>query len=156
MEVFPEFYFKYYWANLFKFYRIIVYLFSLIDFDVCMRPEWILSAKLKVLILINEQQVKDPKNIQFTDGLHHSLGYWLHYTFLYEVLQGMLLKIGLSIDVTTLYFEAFQEDELRNSGFSKDNKSQQPQVLVALMLTKEGFPISYEIFSGRGILFFLR
>lgn len=29
-----------------------------------------------------------------------------------------------------------------------DNKSQQPQILVALMVTKEGFPIAYEIFSG--------
>ncbi len=54
----------------------------------------------------------------------------------------------LFYDVTTLYFETFKEDELRKNGFSKDNKSQQPQILVALMVTKEGFPISYEIFSG--------
>lgn len=40
------------------------------------------------------------------------------------------------------------EDELRKNGFSKDNKSQQPQILIALMVTKEGFPIAYEIFSG--------
>ena len=32
--------------------------------------------------------------------------------------------------------------------FSKDNKSQQPQILIALMVSKEGFPIGYEIFSG--------
>lgn len=51
-------------------------------------------------------------------------------------------------DVTTLYFETFMEDELRKNGFSKDNKSQQPQILIALMVTKEGFPIAYEIFSG--------
>ena len=51
-------------------------------------------------------------------------------------------------DVTTLYFETFEEDELRKNGFSKDSKSQQPQILVALMVTKEGFPIAYEIFSG--------
>lgn len=51
-------------------------------------------------------------------------------------------------DVTTLYFETFEEDELRKNGFSKDNKSQQPQILVALMVTKEGFPVSYEVFSG--------
>src|SRR5690606_20856850 len=51
-------------------------------------------------------------------------------------------------DVTTLYFETFQEDELRKNGFSKDNKSQQPQILVALLVTKEGFPIAYEVFSG--------
>lgn len=54
----------------------------------------------------------------------------------------------LFYDVTTLYFEAFEEDELRRNGFSKDNKSQQPQILVALLVTKEGFPIGYEVFAG--------
>jgi len=54
----------------------------------------------------------------------------------------------LFYDVTTLYFESFTADELRKMGFSKDNKSQQPQILVALMVTKEGFPIAYEIFTG--------
>jgi transposase len=63
----------------------------------------------------------------------------LHYAFNFEL---------VFYDVTTLYFETFQEDELRKNGFSKDSKSQQPQVLVALMVTKEGFPISYEVFSG--------
>lgn len=51
-------------------------------------------------------------------------------------------------NVTTLYFETFTEDELRRNGFSKDNKSQQPQILVGLMVTPEGFPIGYEVFSG--------
>lgn len=54
----------------------------------------------------------------------------------------------LFYDVTTLYFEAFEEDELRKNGFSKDNKSQQPQILIALMVTKEGFPIAYDVFAG--------
>ena len=54
----------------------------------------------------------------------------------------------LFYDVTTLYFESFTEDELRKNGFSKDSKSQQPQVLIALMVTKEGFPIAYEVFAG--------
>jgi len=54
----------------------------------------------------------------------------------------------LFYDVTTLYFETFEEDELRKNGFSKDNKPQQPQILVALMVSKEGFPISYSIFPG--------
>lgn len=54
----------------------------------------------------------------------------------------------LFYDVTTLYFETFTEDELRKNGFSKDNKSQQPQIVVALMVTPEGFPVSYEVFSG--------
>ena len=54
----------------------------------------------------------------------------------------------LFYDVTTLYFETFESDELRKTGFSKDSKSQQPQVLVALMVTQDGFPVAYEVFPG--------
>ena len=63
-------------------------------------------------------------------------------------------------DVTTLYFESFKEDEdkkddkgkvitgLRKPGFSKDNKSNQPQIVIGLIVTREGFPVSYDIFEG--------
>lgn len=51
-------------------------------------------------------------------------------------------------DVTTLYFETFEEDELRKNGFSKDNKSQQPQILVGLIVNKDGFPVAFEMFKG--------
>lgn len=62
-----------------------------------------------------------------------------HYAFNFDL---------IFYDVTTLYFETFEEDEFRKTGFSKDNKSQQPQILVAMMVTKEGFPVAYEVFSG--------
>lgn len=51
-------------------------------------------------------------------------------------------------DVTTLYFESFKEDELRKPGFSKDGKSNQPQILIGLVVNKEGFPVAYEMFEG--------
>ncbi|QMU65898.1 MAG: IS1634 family transposase [Flavobacteriaceae bacterium] len=51
-------------------------------------------------------------------------------------------------DVTTLYFESFTADELRKTGFSKDGKAQQPQILVALLVTPQGFPVGYHVFSG--------
>lgn len=51
-------------------------------------------------------------------------------------------------DVTTLYFESFSSDDLRKNGFSKDSKSQQPQIVIGLMVTDHGFPVSYEVFSG--------
>lgn len=54
----------------------------------------------------------------------------------------------LFYDVTTLYFETFTEDQLRKNGFSKDSRPQQPQIMVALLVTKEGFPIGYEVFPG--------
>lgn len=51
-------------------------------------------------------------------------------------------------DVTTLYFESFSADELRKNGFSKDSKSQQPQIVIGLMVTGQGFPVAYEVFPG--------
>jgi len=51
-------------------------------------------------------------------------------------------------DVTTLYFETFEADELRVPGFSKDNMAQQPQVVVGLLVTREGFPLGFEVFPG--------
>jgi transposase len=51
-------------------------------------------------------------------------------------------------DVTTLYFESFKADELKSPGFSKDNKSQQPQVVIGLLVTQTGLPLSYKVFAG--------
>ena len=51
-------------------------------------------------------------------------------------------------DITTLYFESADEDDLRRTGFSKDGKFDCPQVLLGLLITREGLPISYEIFEG--------
>jgi hypothetical protein len=51
-------------------------------------------------------------------------------------------------DCTTLYFESFDEDELRQKGFSKDHKTQETQVLLAVLTTAEGLPLGYELFPG--------
>lgn len=51
-------------------------------------------------------------------------------------------------DVTTLYFETFKSDSFRKCGFSKDNKSAQPQILIGLMVNQDGFPVSFEVFEG--------
>lgn len=51
-------------------------------------------------------------------------------------------------DVTTLYFESFEPDELRKNGFSKDSKSNQPQIVIGLLVNTDGFPLGYEVFKG--------
>ena len=51
-------------------------------------------------------------------------------------------------DITTLYFEAADEDDLRRTGYSKDGKFDCPQVLLGFLVTRDGLPISYEIFEG--------
>lgn len=51
-------------------------------------------------------------------------------------------------DVTTLYFETHTQDNFRRNGFSKDNKINQPQILIGLVVNDLGFPIYYDIFQG--------
>lgn len=51
-------------------------------------------------------------------------------------------------DVTTLYFESFKNDDFKRVGFSKDHKHNQPQIVIGLIVTREGFPISYQVFKG--------
>ena len=51
-------------------------------------------------------------------------------------------------DITTLYFESEDEDDLRKIGFSKDGKFQHPQIMLGLLVGKGGYPIGYDIFEG--------
>ena len=51
-------------------------------------------------------------------------------------------------DLTTLYFESFETDELRRIGFSKDNKASNPQIMIGLLVNDLGFPVSYQVFPG--------
>ena len=51
-------------------------------------------------------------------------------------------------DVTTFYFESVREDGFRDFGFSKDNKINEVQVVMGLLIDSEGRPIGYELFPG--------
>ena len=51
-------------------------------------------------------------------------------------------------DVTTLYFEIDHEDELRKTGFSKEGKHQNPQIVLGLLVSKNGYPLAYDIYEG--------
>ena len=69
------------------------------------------------------------------------------------VCQSTLSLLGgqltvLFFDCTTLYFESFSEDALKQNGYSKDNKFNQPQVLLALLVSEAGLPVGYEVFPG--------
>lgn len=54
----------------------------------------------------------------------------------------------LLFDVTTLYFESVEEDELRKFGYSKDQKFHSVQAVLALATTEKGLPIGYRTFPG--------
>ena len=86
---------------------------------------------------------------RFLDELHSKIKKRIEeITFNYtkRILKG---KIGVVFyDMTTLYFEASEEDEFRIPGYSKDGKPQQPQIMIGLLVGKNGYPIGYEVFEG--------
>lgn len=52
-------------------------------------------------------------------------------------------------DVTTLYFESAAREGLRDFGFSKDHRPQDIQVVIGLVVGRDGFPLYFDIFSGK-------
>jgi len=68
------------------------------------------------------------------------------FKYTHQILDG---QIGLVFyDMTTLYFEVEQEDDLRKIGYSKDGKHQHPQIMIGLLVSSNGYPIAYQIFEG--------
>ncbi len=58
-------------------------------------------------------------------------------------------RIGLMFyDVSTLYFETAKTDDLREPGFSKDGKTAESQVVLGLLVSEGGYPLSYSLFNG--------
>lgn len=51
-------------------------------------------------------------------------------------------------DVTTLYFEADREDDLRKTGFSKEGRHRNPQIILGLLVSLNGYPLAYCIHEG--------
>jgi transposase len=57
----------------------------------------------------------------------------------------------LLYDLTSTYFESdppFGEDDKRKFGYSRDKRADCVQVVIALIVTPEGFPLAYEVLAG--------
>ncbi|MDO5650152.1 MAG: IS1634 family transposase [Gallicola sp.] len=70
----------------------------------------------------------------------------ISYLHTLQVLSGQMSVVFY--DVTTLYFESSQEDDLRKTGFSKEGKHKHPQIVLGLLVSVGGYPLAYEIFEG--------
>ena len=109
-------------------------------------------SKLKTVDYLYRYQ---GKNIQidtvyrFLDKLSNKLKPQIEqiaFTHTLQVLGGRVSVVFY--DMTTLYFETSDEDDLRKIGFSKDGKHQCPQIYLGLMVGVGGYAIGYDIFEG--------
>ena len=113
-----------------------------------------------------------PKSKLYTANISNNFGYALNvdriYKFMDRITDEVISNIKtisyqntkkllsddeqqlevLFYDLTTIYFEVNSQDELRDFGFSKDGKHQHVQIVLAIIVTTSGLPISYEIFQG--------
>ena len=110
------------------------------------------SSKLKTTELLSQNQFisVDVQHVyRYLDKLHSSqkdLVQNISYQHSLKILNNEISVVFY--DVTTLYFEIDNEDELRKTGFSKDGKHQNPQILLGLLVSIDGYPMAYEIFEG--------
>lgn len=58
----------------------------------------------------------------------------------------------LFYDVTTLYFESDHEDEMRKTGFSKEGRHKNPQIILGLLVSVGGYPLAYCIHEGNKLV----
>jgi len=86
---------------------------------------------------------------RYMDKLHSTqkeLVQHISYEHTKKILKGQISIVFY--DVTTLYFEIDKEDNLRKTGFSKEGKHQNPQIVLGLLVSKDGYPLAYDIFEG--------
>ena len=79
-------------------------------------------------------------------GKHKQEIQQISYEHTLKILGGVISVVFY--DVTTIYFEAEQEDELRVTGFSKDGKHQNPQIVLGLLVGMNGYPLAYQLYEG--------
>ena len=118
---------------------------------VCSRLSFPASKAATVEYLKNhfDDDVDLSKIYRYLDKLndrHKSLVQDISVRHTIEVLGG---HIGvLFYDVTTLYFETDHEDELRKTGFSKEGRHSNPQIIFGLLVSLDGYPLAYCIHEG--------
>lgn len=82
--------------------------------------------------------------------LPHKRALFDHLTQRWQDLFGVRFEI-LLYDLTSTYFEIDPpkgEDDKRRYGYSRDKRSDCVQVVIALIVTPEGFPLAYEVLPG--------
>jgi transposase len=86
---------------------------------------------------------------RFLDKLNNKLKPQVEKIAFSHTLKVLNNKISVVFyDMTTLYFEASDEDDLRKTGFSKDGKHQCPQIYIGLLVGLGGYAIGYDIYEG--------
>lgn len=109
-------------------------------------------SKLKTIEYLNRYQgvlLDSDAVYRFPDKLNNQLKHQIEQIAFTHTKRTLGGNIGVVFyDMTTLHFEASDEDDLRKTGFSKAGKHHHPQIYLGLLVGLGGYAIGYDLFEG--------
>ena len=117
--------------------------------ELAIEERWYPSTALDDLLGIEEGKINDTRLYRCLDRLlPHKTQLERHLTGRYGELFRAEFDV-LLYDLTSSYVEgAAEKDPMMRRGYSRDHRPDCKQVIIALIVNGEGFPLSYETFDG--------
>ena len=113
--------------------------------------QWFLSSALPDLLGSDFRLAEQHKLYECHDRLlKHKAALFSHLRQRWSDLFNASFEV-LLYDLTSTYFESsppFEAGDKRRFGYSRDKRSDCVQVVIALIVTPEGFPLAYEVLPG--------
>ena len=111
--------------------------------------DWYRRTALCDLLQVGEEEINKDRLYRGLDCLlKHKVAIEAHLSRRVGELFAVQNEV-LLYDVTSTYFEGEAEaNQLAQRGYSRDHRPDCKQVLIALIVTFDGFPLGYEVFAG--------
>src|SRR6266436_6301686 len=117
--------------------------------ELTIEERWYPSTALDDLLEIEEGKINDTRLYRCLDRiLPHKTKLEQHLKQRYGELFGAEFDV-LLYDLTSTYVEgAAEKNPMMGRGYSRDHRPDCEQMVIALIVNREGFPLSYETFDG--------
>jgi len=113
--------------------------------------QWYRTTALEDLLQIPAQSVYDERLYRTLDRvLAHKEAIEQHLVKRFGELFDLDYEL-LLYDVTSTYFEGVADPSIAQRGYSRDHRPDCVQVNIALVVTRDGMPLGYEIFPGNTV-----
>src|SRR5256885_78639 len=117
--------------------------------ELAIEERWYPSTALEDLLDLDEDKINDTRLYRCLDRmLPHKTKLEQHLKQRYGELFGAEFDV-LLYDLTSTYVEwAAEKNPMMSRGYSRDHRPDCEQLVIALIVNREGFPFSYETFDG--------
>src|SRR3989339_470449 len=120
--------------------------------ELSIEEQWFRSTALDDLLNVEEKKINSDRLYDCLDQIiRHKEELEKHLKEQYGELFNVKYEIIL-YDITSTYFEGENKrNDQAKRGYSRDHRPDCKQICIALVVSEEGFPFSYEIFDGNRV-----